>query len=74
MARSLKDETKRNAKTGRGYKITKFSQAYADRNGHGRYYLALFEKDEVKAHDGWYCDVLRHARGDGEAFIKGDAA
>ena len=63
------DKFKRNKTTGKGYKITRFSKAYAEAKGHSRYYVALFNKDALTAFDGWYTDKLRHAIGDGENFI-----
>jgi hypothetical protein len=62
-------DVKRNKQTGKGYKITTFSKEYAERNGHSRYWLALFNPEAHTAHEGWYAEKLRHAKGDGEAFI-----
>jgi hypothetical protein len=68
---TIQNDVKR-GKTGKGYKITSFSEEYARKNNHGRYYLALFNKDELQSHEGWYCDNLRHAKEDGEGFIKAE--
>lgn len=68
----MKDDVKRGA-TGKGYKITRFSAEYAKREGHGRYFLALFNRDSTHSVDGWYADKLRHAKGDGEQFIAVEA-
>lgn len=65
----IQQEEVKRGKTGRGYKITRFSAEFAEKNNHGRYYLALFNKDELKSHDGWYADNFRHVKEDGEAFI-----
>lgn len=65
----MKNDVKRNKQTGKGYKITTFSKDFAKRNGHGRYFLALFRKGELTSFDGWYADKLRHVKGDGENFI-----
>lgn len=63
------NDVKRNKRTGRGYKITSVSKAYAERHGHGQHFLALFEAGALVSHDGWWCAVKRHALGDGRAFI-----
>lgn len=63
-----KNDVKR-GKTGKGYKITRFNRSLPSHEKGKNYFLALFNPDEVTAFDGWYCEKLRYAKGDGENFI-----
>ena len=65
----ITDKTVRSKETGKGYKITRFNKAMPSNSEKKKYYLALFNPGEVTAFDGWYCEKLRHAKGDGESFI-----
>lgn len=69
----MKNDVKRGA-NGKGYKITRFSEEYAKLHGHSRYFVALFNKDSFHSVDGWYTDLLRHAKGDGELWINNGEA
>lgn len=62
----------RNDKNGKRAKVTIFSKEFAARNGHGRYFVALFNKDQLSTNEGWYTDVKRHAVNDARAFVKGE--
>lgn len=66
----MSDITFRNEKTGKRAKVTTFTKEYAKRNGHGRYYVALFQKDQLSTNDGWYCDNKKHAYTDAKEFVK----
>lgn len=59
----MKNDVKR-SNSCRGYKITKLRDGY---------WLALFHPSQTTAFDGWNNKLLRHAKGDGENFINGEA-
>lgn len=63
----------KNKTTGKRAKITVFSKDYPERKGvEGRYFVALFEKDQLTSTNGWFTNVKRHAVGDARAFVKGE--
>lgn len=61
----------RNDKTGKRAKLTIFSAAFAKSKGTSRYYVALFNRDELEAktENQWYEKKLIHAINDCKAHI-----
>lgn len=57
----MKNDVVRNPRTGKGYKITKLKDGW---------WVALFHKGALQAHDGWLCAIRRHAKEDGRNFVR----